>query len=192
MYRVTDDIVVRSLGNQTFIVESFEEGTRIRKEYRTYLGNSDQFCSCTCYNFRRYRMLCKHFFAIFQSGKATFYDLTGLFLDHPYMILDRNILTGDFGSSLNKITEEKDDNEIFRCNSESDSLDVSCESDQDTFRELPLKQSLLKRKKINIRAQLKQIKDLTYTTNNLEIIQELDTKVQSLLVILRQKYVRVT
>ena len=192
MYRVTDDIVVRSLGNQTFIVESFEEGTRIRKEYRTYLGNSDQFCSCTCYNFRRYRMLCKHFFAIFQSGKATFYDLTGLFLDHPYMILDRNILTGDFGISLNKIREEKDDNEIFRCNSESDSLDVSCESDQDTFRELPLKQSLLKRKKINIRAQLKQIKDLTYTTNNLEIIQELDTKVQSLLVILRQKYVRVT
>ena len=91
MYRVTDDIVVRSLGNETFIVESFEEGTRIRKEYRTYLGNSDQFCSCTCYNFRRYRMLCKHFFAIFHSGKATFYNLTGLFLDHSYMILDRRL-----------------------------------------------------------------------------------------------------
>ena len=50
MYRVTDDIAVRSLGNATFIVESFEEGTKIRKEYRTYLGNADQFCSCTCYN----------------------------------------------------------------------------------------------------------------------------------------------
>ena len=52
MYRVTDDIVVRSLGNVTYIVESFEEGTRIQKEYRTYFGNNDQFCSCTCYNFR--------------------------------------------------------------------------------------------------------------------------------------------
>ena len=181
MYRVTDDIAVRSLGNATFIVESFEEGTRIRKEYRTYLGNTDQFCSCTCYNFRRYRMLCKHFFAIFQSGKATFYDLTGLFLNHPYMVLDRKILTGDFCSSLTEIRKETGDNEIFRYDSENDSLDVSCESDQDTFRELPLKQSLLKRKKVNIRAQLKQIIDLTYKTNNLEIIQELDKKVQSLL-----------
>ena len=60
-------------------------------------------------------------------------------------------------------------------------MDISCKSDQDTFRELPLKQSLLKRKKVNIRAQLKQIIDLTYTTNNLEIAQELDEKVQSLL-----------
>ena len=96
-------------------------------------------------------MLCKHFFTIFQAGKATFYDLTGLFLDHSYIILDTKILTGDFGSSLTEVRKEKDDNEIFRCDSESDSLDVSCESDQDTFRELPLKQSLLKRKKINIR-----------------------------------------
>ena len=97
------------------------------------------------------------------------------------MVLDRKILTGDFGSSLTEIRKETGDNEIFKYDSENDSLDVSCESDQDTFRELPLKQSLLKRKKVNIRAQLKQIIDLTYTTNNLEIIQELDKKVQSLL-----------
>ena len=181
MYRVTDDIAVRSLGNATYIVESFEEGTRIRKEYRTYFGNTDQFCSCTCYNFRHYRMLCKHFSAKFQFGKATFYDLTRFFLNHRYMVLDRKIVTGDFGSSLTEIREETGDNEIFRYDSENDSLDVSCESDQDTFRELPLKQSLLKRKKVNIRAQLKQIIDLTYTTNNLEIAQELDEKVQSLL-----------
>ena len=91
------------------------------------------------------------------------------------MVLDRKILTGDFCSSLTEIRMETGDNEIFRYDSENDSLDVSCESDQDTFRELK------KRKKVNIRAQLKQIIDLTYTTNNLEIIQELDKKVQSLL-----------
>ena len=32
MYKVTDDIAVRSLGNTAFIVESFEEGTRIWKQ----------------------------------------------------------------------------------------------------------------------------------------------------------------
>ena len=77
---------------------------------------------------------------IFQSGKATFYDLSGLFRNHCYMFLDRKILTGDFDSSLTKIRKETDGNEIFKCYSENDSLDVSCESDQDTFRELPLKQ----------------------------------------------------
>ena len=152
MRRVTDDIAIKSLGNETFIAESFEEGTRIRKEYNAYLGNSDQFCSCTCYNFRRYRMPCKHFFTIFQSGKATFCDLKGPFLNHCYMILDKN-----FCSSLFDKRKETDDNEIFRCDWENDWLDVSCELDQDTFRKLPLKQSLLKRKKVNIRAQLIQL-----------------------------------
>ena len=94
------------------------------------------------------------------------------------MVLDRKIVTGDFGSSLTEIREETGDNKIFRYDSENDSLDVSCKSDQDTFRELPLKG---KHKKVNIRVQLKQIIDLTYTTNNLKITQELDKKVQSLL-----------
>ena len=73
------------------------------------------------------------------------------------MILDKKIHTVDFDSSLIKIRKETDDNKIFRCDSENDSLDILCELDQDTFRELPLKQSLLKTEKVNIRAQLKQL-----------------------------------
>ena len=71
------------------------------------------------------------------------------------MLLDGKILTGDFGSSLTEIKKETGDNEIFRYDSENDSLNVSCESDQDTFRELPLKQSLLKRKKVNRKVSVK-------------------------------------
>ena len=73
------------------------------------------------------------------------------------MILDKKIHTVDFDSSLTKIRKETDDNKIFRCDSENDSLDILCELDQDTFRELSLKQSLLKTEKVNIRAQLKQL-----------------------------------
>lgn len=58
MCRVTDDITVKNLGNVTVNVESFEEGTRIRRKYKTFFGNNEHFCSCLCmcYNFRRYRM----------------------------------------------------------------------------------------------------------------------------------------
>ena len=36
-------------------------------------------------------MLCKHFFTIFYSNLAKFDDLSPLFLNHPYMILDHSM-----------------------------------------------------------------------------------------------------
>ena len=37
-------------------------------------------------------MLCKHFFAIFKSSKAKFDDLTKHFLNHPCMLMDKQLL----------------------------------------------------------------------------------------------------
>ena len=39
-------------------------------------------------------MLCKHLFVVFQSKLAKFDDLTELFKDHPYMVLDTQLLLG--------------------------------------------------------------------------------------------------
>ena len=90
--RVTKDISFTKTDNFTFSVTSFEEGTRVRNNYRTFLGTKNKFCTCNCYNFKRYRMLCKHFFAVFQSGLEKFDDLTELFKDHSYMVLDTQLL----------------------------------------------------------------------------------------------------
>ena len=95
MYRVTDDISVTKLDNATFTTTSVEEGTRLCRDYTTFLGTNKRFCSCTCNNFKRYQMLCKHFFAIFKSGKAKLDDLKELFLNRPYVILDNQLLTKD-------------------------------------------------------------------------------------------------
>ena len=38
MQKVTDDISVTKIDNFTFSVTSFEEGTKVRKDYRTFLG----------------------------------------------------------------------------------------------------------------------------------------------------------
>ena len=90
MYRATDDISITKLDNATFTANSVEEGTGLRRDYTTFLGANKKFCSCTVNNFKQYRMLCKHFFVIFKSGKAKFDDLTIFFLNHPYMILATN------------------------------------------------------------------------------------------------------
>ena len=95
MDRVAYHISVTKLDNTTFTVTSVKEGTRRRRDYTTFLGTNKNFCSCTCNNFKRYRMLSKHFFAIFKSGIEKSDDLTRLFLNHPYMILDNQLLTKD-------------------------------------------------------------------------------------------------
>ena len=71
-----------------FDVTSVEESRRLRKNYNTFLGSNKKYCSYTWNNFKQYRMPCKRFFSIFKSERATFDDITKLFLNHPYMTLD--------------------------------------------------------------------------------------------------------
>ena len=54
-------------------------------------GDNEIFCSCSCRDFRRTRLLCKHFFVIIESGRKQFSDLTKLFLNHPFTNLDRHL-----------------------------------------------------------------------------------------------------
>ena len=61
------------------------------------------------------------------------------------------------------------------------SFDEVFELNEDRLAELPLQRSLIKSKKLNIRANLKQLSDLTYTTNDLELVEELDSKVKEIL-----------
>lgn len=79
----------------SFEVESEEAGERDDKQkYVVSFGNENQTCSCTCRDFRRTRLLCKHFFAVIQSGKRSFEDLSPLFKDHPFTNLDSNLFDG--------------------------------------------------------------------------------------------------
>ena len=92
VYRSTANISISKLDNATLTVTYVEEGARLRRDYTIFLGTNKKFYSCTSNNFKRYRMLSRHFFAIFKSGKAKFDDLTKLFLNHPYMIADNQRL----------------------------------------------------------------------------------------------------
>ena len=129
-------------------------------------------------------MLCKHYFAAFQYGLAKFDDLTELFKDHLYMVLDTQLLLGkhnilsekhnthvDFSNNDNPGSEKVDD--LDKGESSENSIESS-------YCELPLKRSANNIKKINTSGHLKQLIDLTYTTSDLNVIEELESRLKKL------------
>ena len=59
-------------------------------KYNVSFGDHETFCSCSCRDFRRTKLLCKHFFAIIDSRIKQFSDLTKLFLN-SFTNLDRGL-----------------------------------------------------------------------------------------------------
>ena len=119
------------------------------------------------------------FFAILKSENAKFDDLTKLFLNHPYIIRDNQFLTKDstgVPKNCNALGDTDTTNKIL------DSLQGSCdevfELNGDRLPKLTFSKSLITSKKINTTANLKQLSDLTYTTNDLELVEEQDTMVK--------------
>ena len=80
---------VKETVNGVFRVLSDDPGiSNKEKEYTLVFGDQETFCSCTCRDFRRTQLLCKHFFAVFESNKKQFHDISQLFRDHHFTYLD--------------------------------------------------------------------------------------------------------
>ena len=110
------------------------------------------------------------FLCTVKSGRATFDGPTKPFLNQPYIILDNQLLT------KNASNVPKYRNALVEINNTKkipDNLQGSCnklfELNEDRFSELPMQRSLIKSKKINLRANLKQLSDLTSTINDSEL-----------------------
>ena len=184
MFRVVPKAEINRLDQHTFKVNHNEECTSIRKEYKVLLGNESKFCSCNCHDFCRYRMLCKHFFTIFNSNLAKFDDLSPLFLNHPYMILDHSM----FGNNNEMIDSPtwKDENPSNKMVEEVDKVNNEFPENTETIDtnhldDFNAKPSVTKRKKIDIRSNLKLLIDLTFTTSEEHVIIELNQDVNYLL-----------
>ena len=65
------------------------KSTSDKNKYHTvYFGDNVNFCSCSCKEFRKTRMLCKHIITVVLVGKKTFINLSVLYLEHPLTNLD--------------------------------------------------------------------------------------------------------
>ena len=76
-------------------------------KYDVSFGDIETFCTCSCRDFRRTRLLCKHFFTIIESGRKQFSDLTILFLNHPFTNLDRDLFEDNEIANVPDPTLEK-------------------------------------------------------------------------------------
>ena len=105
---------VKKTANGVFCVLSDDPGiSNEEKEYTVVFGDQETFCSCTCRDFRRTRLLCKHVFAVIESNKKQFHDISQLFRDHNFTNLD----DGLFGSN------EVNENIINECKAAIESPD---------------------------------------------------------------------
>ena len=52
---------VEIVGGNVFNVTSSDLSSTHRLKYRVDFGDENRFCRCTCNDYRRNRMLCKHF-----------------------------------------------------------------------------------------------------------------------------------
>ena len=91
---------VEIVGGNAFNVTSPDLSSIHKLKHRVHLGDENRFCSCTCNDYRRNRMLCKHFFTVIDSSKSNFYNISKLFLEHPYL----NLYSTLFESKTNETT----------------------------------------------------------------------------------------
>ena len=186
MSKVTDRMAssVRKLEPRKFKVKTSETWTDICKEYEVFLGNEVEFCYCTCFDYRRHRVLCKHFFAVFRSKLACFNEVTPLFLNHPWTVLDPDIfspiqpsvITQEVITAENENEEEEEEIEqeivVPEISSSSLITESNFEEDKEEFAELLT--STTRKKKVAAREKLKRLIDLTYELNDNMMLNKLN------------------
>ena len=133
-----------------------------KKEYVVDFGNEQLYCSCTCPDFKNNRMICKHFFAATEENHRTFNDISQLFTDHVWINLDSKLFTL---SSLTKTRLKSSNNTECQTN-----LMLNQEKDSPPRRvyneTLKTHQNSVRSLEIDLRANLKELHDLTYVVKN--------------------------
>ena len=96
-----------------FIVRSSSIYSSSVQNYVVGFGNEYQPCWCTCPSFRMNRTLCKHFFAVINSGMATFNDLSPIFRFHPLHVIDNDLFHNNLVYDANSTAEKETQNFPF-------------------------------------------------------------------------------
>ena len=94
-------------GENVFNVTSSDLSSTCRLKYRVDFGDKDRFCSCTCNDYWRNRMLCKHFFTVIGSSKSNLCNISKLFLEHPYINLDSVLFERKTNETIKKAIIKK-------------------------------------------------------------------------------------
>ena len=171
---------------QTYDVQSLSAWTSEKETYRVDFGSNDRFCSCTCLSFRRKRVLCKHFFLVIENGYRSFTDVSQMYRNHPFIILDEELSQG-MNDSLNTagftqlppegikgIKEHVSSDEWQQEDPENISLEVTS-----SYAPLPSRGSSFKLKKMNLLSNIKILTEKVYCIKNSHSSEDLIDAVNS-------------
>ena len=155
---------------QTYDVQSLSAWTSEKETYRVDFGSNDRFCSCTCLSFRRKRVLCKHFFLVIENGYHSFTDVSQMYRNHPFIILDEEIFQG-MNDNLNAtgftqlagegIKEHVSSDERQQEDPENISWEMTS-----SYAPLPSIGSNFKLKKMNLFSNIKMLTEKVYCIKN--------------------------
>ena len=171
---------------QTYDVQSLSAWTSEKETYRVDFGSNDRFCSCTCLSFRRKRVLCKHFFLVIENGYRSFTDVSQMYRNHPFIILDEELFQG-MNDSLNTTGSTQLVREGIKCIKEHVRSDEWRQEDREnmslevtsSYAPLPSRGSSFKLKKMNLLSNIKILTEKVYCIKNSHSSEDLIGAVNS-------------
>ena len=153
------------------------------RNYVVGFGDEYQPCWCTCPSFRMNRTLCKHFFAVINSGMATFNDLSPIFRFHPLHVIDNDLFHDNLVHDANNI-DEKDTSQNLPFLEEDVFSSGKEPQPQLMVETLPLKEreSAFKKAKRLLCSNVKVLQEQCFNTKgDVLFVQEINEKVQELM-----------
>ena len=153
---------VEIAGGNVFNVTSSDLYSKHRLKYRVNFSDEKRFCSCTCNDYQRNRMLCKQIFTVIDSSKSK--NISKLFLEHSYLNLDSALFerktneTTIVSNTETKYGSHKEESLPKLLENDCPVEDVNTHMDF----QLLLRQAELKTAKISFPATLKELYDLRY------------------------------
>ena len=152
------------------------------QNYVVGFGNEYQPCWCTCPSFCMNRTLCKHFFAVINSGMATFNDLSPIFRFHPLHVIDNDLFHDNLVYDANSTDEKETQNLTFL---EENALSSGKELQPQLMAAvLPLKEreSAFKKAKRLLCSNVKVLQEQCFNIKgDVLFVQETNKKVQELM-----------
>lgn len=129
---------------------------RSGEKYCINLGDDNNLPSCTCFDWKKHLIPCKHMLAIFKSTKESFLSLSGRYLNSPHLTIDYEEI-GLVGREIEDETKIQDIDETVHSYATVETVE-----ENDIFKDLPERKIPKLSSGNRCREVIKEIKSLSY------------------------------
>ncbi|XP_078487346.1 uncharacterized protein LOC144745225 [Ciona intestinalis] len=100
---------INRVDSSSFVVNSSSG----KEKYEVYLGDTTRFPKCTCLDFKKHFLPCKHMFAVFDNyADVSWASLPNWFRDSVYVTLDNEIISTKEAKSNENVMEINTDTSV--------------------------------------------------------------------------------